>query len=281
MHCKNLGQKAEFIFKSCALKINNVFSKVLDKIKLFSVNKNIYDFIKASCAFIIILAALIGICGTVLNTKYSTLINSGEVSKSSAGVAEANVAIVNFTPLGKMTKNVVVEQSKKTETQEVKTEPAEVKTNTAKVSKTANIKKVNIKPLAGDYSGDPFQYPQCVWYVWGRAKAVTGVSLKFKTDSGRSAKNWLNRIVQTNGISVVKNPDAVRENSIAVFSSGGDGNGHVVFVEKVVTDKRGNPSRVVISESNWGSQRKPSQKTMSWSEFKGRSNGSLKGYIYL
>lgn len=275
MHCKNLRQKAEFLLKFCALKINNVFSKAL--------NRNIYDLIKAACAFIIIAAALIGICGTAFNTKYSTLVSSGEVSKSNTNVAEANLAIVNLTTLGKISQCAVdFKQSQKAETQGVKTVAVEIKTNTANVKKIDNAKKsANVKPLAGNYSGDPFQYPQCVWYVWGRAKAVTGVSLKFKTDSGRSAKNWLNRIVQTNGISVVKNPDAIRANSIAVFSHGGDGNGHVVFIENVTTDKQGNPRKIVISESNWGSQYKPSQKVMSWSEFRDRSNGSLKGYIYL
>lgn len=40
-----------------------------------------------------------------------------------------------------------------------------------------------VKPLAptqGDFSDDPFKQPQCTWYVWARAKAVTGKTLTFK-----------------------------------------------------------------------------------------------------
>lgn len=284
MNREKARQNAETVLKLCKYKTQIIFLKVSDKLKAKTAFESTCNLIKASCAFIIVTAAVIGICGTVFSTKYTALVGSGESSTSNAEVAEANLAIINLTPLGRAVQNKSdYAQNKKAESAEVKTAPIEVKADAAGAGKEAggNAVQAAVKPLAGNYSGDPFKYPQCVWYVWGRAKAVTGVSLQFKSDSGRSAKNWLSYIAQTGGIKVVKNPDAVRENAIAVFGHGGEGNGHVVFIENVITDSHGNPDRIVISESNWGSQRKPSQKTMSWDEFRNRSDGSLKGYIYL
>lgn len=283
MHCEKIRQNADSIIKTFKLKITKVFSKVSDQIKFKTAFENTCNLIKASCAFIIVAAAVIGICGTIFNTKYTALAESGEVSKRNANVAEANLAIVSLTPLGKITQYKASDgQTQNEESCQPKAAQIEVKENTANADNADSTEKsASVKSLVGNYSGDPFKYPQCVWYVWGRTKAVTGVSLEFKSDSGRSAKNWLSYIVQANGIKVVKNPDAVRANAIAVFGHGGEGNGHVVFIENVIIDSHGNPSRVVISESNWGSQRKPSQKTMSWDEFRDRSDGSLKGYIYL
>lgn len=140
------------------------------------------------------------------------------------------------------------------------------------------VKKVSAKAR---FSGDPFAFPQCVWFAWGRAREVTGISLQFKSDGGRSAKNWLNMVSQRNGVKVVHDPKAVRANALAVFSRGGGGNGHVLFIESVRTNSKGNPVSVTISESNWGSNRLPHEETMSWDEFSSRSKGSLKGYIYL
>lgn len=138
-----------------------------------------------------------------------------------------------------------------------------------------------VPALAGDYEGDPFDDPQCVWYVWGRVKAVTGISLEFSTDSGRSANQWLSRVVENSRVRVVRDPDAVRENSIAVFSDGGEGNGHTLFVEQVLRSDSGNPRKIVFSEANWGSTKDPAQKELSWSAFRERSHGSLMGYIYV
>jgi surface antigen len=158
----------------------------------------------------------------------------------------------------------------------VKAAPAVVKADTLSVQ---IAKKLNT--TTANYSNDPFQYPQCVWYVWARAKAVNGTALEFIEDSSRDAKNWLKIVSQTDGVKVVSDKNAVRTNAIAVFSKGGEGNGHVVFIEKVVTSKSGKPLSVTISESNWGPSKKPSVKTLSWGEFRSRSSNSLIGYIYL
>ncbi len=139
----------------------------------------------------------------------------------------------------------------------------------------------DVPALAGDYEGDPFEDPQCVWYVWGRVKAVTGVALEFDTDSGRSARYWLSRVVPTEAVRIVRDPEAVRSNSVAVFSHGGGGDGHVVYVESVSHYSDGTPKSVVFSEDNWGRAKRPVQKTASWQEFRWRSSGSLIEYIYV
>lgn len=146
-------------------------------------------------------------------------------------------------------------------------------------SRQAAVKAV--PALLGNYVGDPFADPQCVWYVWGRVKAVTGLSLEFNTDSGRSANQWLSQVVENSRVHVVRDPNAVRADSIAVFSHGGEGNGHALFVEQVTHTGDGTPGQVVFSESNWGSSKAPVQKMLSWSAFRERSRGSLMGYIYV
>jgi surface antigen len=153
-------------------------------------------------------------------------------------------------------------------------------TQTAKITKTQKSTK-SLNTSLADYSNDPFKYPQCVWYVWARAKGASGIALQFSADFSRDAKNWLNLVKQTNGIQVVHDKNAIQPNSIAVFSVGGKGYGHVVYIENVVKSSNGKIKTVTISESNWGKSKSPSTKTLSWSEFITRSNGSLIGYINL
>lgn len=147
-------------------------------------------------------------------------------------------------------------------------------------STSSAISHAIVNPTVGNYHGDPFGRPECVWYAWGRAKEVTGVSLEFKSNSGRSARYWLNQVVQGDGVKVVLNKNAVRSHSLAVFRHGGEGNGHVLFIEDVRYHSDGTPRSVVISESNWDT-RSPNQKVLSWDDFLNRSDGSLEGYIYL
>jgi hypothetical protein len=158
-------------------------------------------------------------------------------------------------------------------------EPAFVGINADTCAAAANTTDT-LAPTEGDFSGDPFDSPQCTWYVWGRVKAMSGITLAFKDTSGRSAKYWLNEVAQTGSVQVIRDKKAVRTNSIAVFRHGGNGNGHVVVVENVIRDSGGDPISIVLSESNWGKQKCPSRKRLSWSEFLNRSDGSLKGYIY-
>lgn len=238
------------------------------------------------------------------HTSYNPLVQSfisfTLITAIMLGVLNTSFEVIAFS----RTKTVINAVAKQTEvTATIKKENKQIKTCSAKVlqnnktaasnktkkqvvnKQTANkkvAKKVEalVPPLAVDYTGNPFHYPQCVWYVWGRAKAVTGVALQFKTNFGRSAKRWLSQIKITDGVAVNRDPKAIKPQSIAVFSQGGEGNGHVLFVEDVLTDKNGNPYQVVISESNWGTN-KPQQKKIQWNEFLARSNGSLEGYIYL
>jgi surface antigen len=137
-----------------------------------------------------------------------------------------------------------------------------------------------INPTKCDFNGDPFDSPQCTWYAWARVKAISGISLKFHDQFGRHARYWLNEIVETDNVKVVRKKAAVRENSVAVFKRGGKGKGHVVVVEKVIRGADGTPKNVIISESNWGKQKKPVEKKLSWDTFLERSDGSLLGYIY-
>lgn len=88
-------------------------------------------------------------------------------------------------------------------------------------------------------------------------------------------------MVQGAGVTAVYNKNAIKPHSIAVFRDGGDGDGHVLFVESVQRYDSGTPERVTFSESNWGKDTTPSQKTLSWNAFLTRSDGSLNGYIYL
>lgn len=160
---------------------------------------------------------------------------------------------------------------------------------------TAKAKKKNSKYVSADaekglqskpfsssvhFSGDPFSFPQCVWYAWGRTRAVTGVSLRFKSGMSWSAYNWLDAVKQTSEVRVVRDLNAVRANSVAVFSHSSNGGGHVLFIESVNRSDSGKPISVTISESHWNTIY-PHEITLSWSEFLSRSHGSLEGYIYV
>lgn len=187
--------------------------------------------------------------------------------------SDKQAAINTSTISAPVLKNTsVVEAPKKNEP--IKTAPSTKTIKAKKSTKTINTSTAN-------YANDPFKYPQCVWYVWARVKAATGIVLQFNNNFNRNAKNWLNIVKQTNGIQIVRDKNAIQPNSIAVFSVGGRGDGHVVFIENVVKSSSGKIKTVTISESNWGASKSPSTKTLSWDEFVSRSNGSLIGYINL
>lgn len=212
-------------------------------------------------------------------TNYGLALNDFPVTQVRAAEPNINEKDENTAELTLHRQGIKIEAQKeqnlKTDTKKKVSAP-----KSQKSSKEAKNLKTT-KPTEANYKGDPFSYPQCVWYAWARAKETTGISLRFKSDYNRSAKYWLNMVAEIGSVSVVKDPQAVRANSIAVFLRGGNGNGHVAYVENVKTGKNGKPKSVVISESNWGSSKRPSQKSMSWDEFINRSNGSLAGYIYL
>lgn len=87
----------------------------------------------------------------------------------------------------------------------------------------ANINSDNYK------SANPF-YPryerQCTWYAWGRMREATGKSITFKPNTRSYAKVWT---TNTSNCS----PCDLQSQCIAVRDYGGDGFGHVVFVEYV------------------------------------------------
>lgn len=209
--------------------------------------------------------------------------NNSQSSNKTSSIKENNdTEALNFT----LSQHILQVKEQNTAEAQQAASAANTKTITMPVVAAANVitPAVSTKIVAanaGDYSNDPFRYPQCVWYVWARVKAVNGISLQFKDSSGRNAKNWFNLIVQTNGVQVVRDKTAIEPDCIAVFSRGGEGNGHVLFVENVVRTSSGKPISVTFSESNWGASKKPSTKTLSWGAFLSRSYGSLIGYIYL
>lgn len=85
----------------------------------------------------------------------------------------------------------------------------------------ANVNSANYS------SYNPFKKPQCTWYAWGRMKEVTGLGLTFNRSSGRHAKNWYYMV---NNCKVDSN---LQSQCVAVKTTGGQGYGHVVFVEYV------------------------------------------------
>lgn len=103
--------------------------------------------------------------------------------------------------------------------EEIKQPSSTIEWNALISQKIANIDSEPYKSL------NPFKKSECTWYAWGRMKEVTGVSITFSKKTGRDAKCW-NTLV--NNCKVDKN---LTSQCVAVRPTGGDGHGHVVFVE--------------------------------------------------
>jgi surface antigen len=110
---------------------------------------------------------------------------------------------------------------------------------------------------------------QCTWYCWGRAYEKTGIRLN--TING--ANTWISKL-NTQGATIVRDPNKPRANSIAVDTSGN--NGHVIYVEDVIGDtvyytEANNPLDNVIDKDDGILKSKPIK------DFAKKCNG----YIYL
>lgn len=99
---------------------------------------------------------------------------------------------------------------------------------------TANIS------YRGGYKG------QCTWYAYGRFQELTGVSLP----TARHAKYWLEENRNFDQVTVTDGAENIVYPSIAVATSGGGGNGHVMIIEHVEVDESGNPINVFFTEAN-------------------------------
>lgn len=113
---------------------------------------------------------------------------------------------------------------------------------------------------------------QCTWFTYGRTLEKLGITLP--SEFYGNAIEWWYSNSRDNVYPYGSEP---RANSIAVWSGGSAGNGHVGFVEDVQGDT------VYLNEGNFNIRRNydGSVKQLSKSEMKNRGNVFLKGYIYL
>lgn len=113
---------------------------------------------------------------------------------------------------------------------------------------------------------------QCTWFTYGRA--LEKLDVKLPTAFYGNAVEWWYDNANEKVFSYGEEPKA---NSIAVWSGGNLGYGHVAFVEKVENDT------VYFNEGNFSVRGDYDQKLKSLSKesIKQRGNLYLKGYIYL
>lgn len=113
---------------------------------------------------------------------------------------------------------------------------------------------------------------QCTWFTYGRTLEKLGIALP--SEFYGNAIEWWYANSRDNVYPYGSEP---RANSIAVWSGGSAGNGHVGFVEDVQGDT------VYLNEGNFNVRKgyDGSVKQLSKSQMKDRGNVFLKGYIYL
>ena len=75
-----------------------------------------------------------------------------------------------------------------------------------------------------------------------------------KLNSIGPAKSYINE--KNSSVKYISGQDNIREKSIAVKTSGGGGNGHVMFIEYVERDKKGNPTYVYLTQANYDANNK-------------------------
>jgi uncharacterized protein YukE len=90
---------------------------------------------------------------------------------------------------------------------------------------------------------------ECTWYAYGRFWEQTGIKLKSAGDAG----SWLTNNKNDTRVNVSRGADTIVPNSIAVSEKGGNGHGHVMFIENVSYDSNGKPDFVYFTECNWDS----------------------------
>ncbi|MBR5516013.1 MAG: CHAP domain-containing protein [Clostridia bacterium] len=97
------------------------------------------------------------------------------------------------------------------------------------------------------YNTKSYKKGQCTWYANGRFFEKNG----FEVDTHGNAKEWLDNCTDSR-VTVERDPQNIKPNSIAVFSKPADPShwGHVVYVEYVTYDENGNPENVYFTECN-------------------------------
>lgn len=93
----------------------------------------------------------------------------------------------------------------------------------------------NISSSAYTAPQNKYSKGQCTWFCWGRAKEKTGKTLSFT--GGSNGGQWYSNI-NAAGSNVTKRPPSLGPvaNSVASFSGGSQGYGHVIFIESVEND---------------------------------------------
>src|SRR5579864_5224041 len=141
--------------------------------------------------------------------------------------------------------------------------------------------------IDGTFQSNPFYFGgswQCTRYVWGRAVEKTGVTLAFTGGPGnQNGGQWYSNVIAGGSVSLGSSP---RPNSVAVWTGGQDGNGHVAFVEDVNAD-----GSLIVTEANYPTGSAPHQDLLSPTNSSGyqiavRDGGGgtqlrLAGFIYL
>ena len=118
-----------------------------------------------------------------------------------------------------------------------------------------------------------FTNPNCTWYCWGRAKEKFGVDLQFTGHA--NAYQWFDHVNYDPNIAKVDKSSAPITDSIAVFSGGSQGYGHVIYIEAVRSDYTYYTEYNFNQSENGKLQRWP---TSDFKHVKG-SNFTLEGYI--
>jgi surface antigen len=118
-----------------------------------------------------------------------------------------------------------------------------------------------------------FLTPNCTWYCWGRANEKYGINLQFTGDA--NACDWYNHVNYDPNIAKVSSSSTPITDSVAVFSGGSEGDGHVLYIEAVRSDFTYYTEYNFIQSENGKLQRFD---TSTFANVKG-SNFTLQGYI--
>ncbi|MCB8818083.1 CHAP domain-containing protein [Desulfosporosinus shakirovi] len=118
-----------------------------------------------------------------------------------------------------------------------------------------------------------FNQYQCTWYCWGRAKEKTRKSLSF--NGSANGFEWYSNINTSNVSKRAASLDPAK-NSIASFSGGSQGYGHVLFIEDVANGYTYFTEYNFVQSQNAKLQKTP---TSSFATF--RFNFTLNGYIVI